>query len=86
MLHWRPRKQVFSPSRACAKSATLAWVCIVALLVADVPPTHTAAIKVVSPAESFVAGLVLGLVPLIAFGLLARKRLKYARPKIAAGQ
>jgi two-component system response regulator AtoC len=38
MLHWRPRKQELSPSRACAKSASLAWVCIVALLVADVPP------------------------------------------------
>lgn len=64
------------------RRATLAWPCIVALLVADVPPTDAAAIKAVSPAESLVAGLVRGLVHLIAFGFLARKRLKSARQKL----
>jgi hypothetical protein len=39
-------------------------------------------INVVSSGESFVAELILGVVALIAFALLARKRLKSARHKL----
>src|SRR5215831_9490605 len=79
MLHWRPRKQELLSSRACANSAALAWLCIPFVSLSVVPETHAASVDVTSPATSFVAGLVLGLVLLIGCAVVAHLRLTIAR-------
>ena len=82
MLNWRLLKHVSSHSHAHVKSATISPICVSALPISTVTPTHAAAINTLASTRNFITGLALGVVLLIGFALFAHLRLKIARRKL----